>query len=213
MGEELGRLERIESRIGSENTNTTAKNLTQFIEKTYENKGYYIGRFEANNTSTGGSVAGKTPVRNITQQVAASAARAMYNGNQFVDSDLVNSFMWETAIVFIQKCSNQPNYTNISVASAVGATDDPTGSTNDVVCNIYEMRVGVYEWSTEEGVLDACGDGSSLQYGGVYRGVRNGFSRSDRPYIQGVSTHWFTLLPMTSTDIAYLGFRVGMWIL
>ena len=57
-------------------TNTTAKNLAQFYEKTNSRKGFYLGRYESSNSTTGNSVKGASPAANITQPNAATAARA-----------------------------------------------------------------------------------------------------------------------------------------
>jgi len=104
------------SRTGSDDdsstANATAKSLAQFISKTTLNKGFYIARYEASSSSTGNSKSGVSPKGKITQPNASKAARAMYNGNSYVVSDLVNSYMWDTAIVYIQKCSSKTNYSN-----------------------------------------------------------------------------------------------------
>ena len=46
----------------------------------------------------------------ITQNKAADIARNMYSAN--VTSDLVNSYAWDTAIVYIEKCGTNANYAN-----------------------------------------------------------------------------------------------------
>ena len=56
----------------------------------------------------------------------------MYDEQQPFTSDLMNSYAWDTAITFIQKC-----------------TDKTTGTTNDNPCNIFDMASNVREWTTE----------------------------------------------------------------
>jgi len=141
------------SRVGSSSTNATAINLAEFISKTTSNKGFYIARYEASSSSTGNSKSGVAPTTNITQPNASKAARAMYNGNSYVVSDLVNSYMWDTAIVFIQKCSSSTNYANKIDESGSYYN---TGASSDVVCNIYDMSGNVSEWGTENSSEDGC---------------------------------------------------------
>ena len=54
------------------------------------------------------SIKGKGIWNAVTQLEAATISRSMYNTtNDKVTSDLVNSYAWDTAIVFIQKCRKQ----------------------------------------------------------------------------------------------------------
>ncbi len=72
----------------------------------------------------------------------------MYNNDSSVEveSDLVNSYAWDTAIVFMQEMENKDysiNYPNTTPSIK------NTGTTTDKVCNIYDMASNCYEWSTE----------------------------------------------------------------
>ena len=82
----------------------------------------------------------------ITQPDAATEARRMYENNNYVESDLINSYSWDTAIVFIQKYSDNSNYAN---KTTVNTSLLNTGMSGDKVCNIYDMASNCYEWSTE----------------------------------------------------------------
>ena len=89
----------------------------------------------------------------ITQLNAAQVARNMYaenkdaNGNSVgVESDLVNSYAWDTAIVYIQEMGHT-NYANTDSGSNTNLMN--TGETGDVVCNIYDMAGNESEWITE----------------------------------------------------------------
>lgn len=147
--------------------NAKAKELEEFIKKTIENKGYYIGRYEAGDysatdvpreESTSGSntnnhltcKSGVYPYTLVTQSDASMLSQTMYKNNNF-DSDLINSYAWSTALVFIQTFSGDENYTKQTslqgtIAKCGEATD---GIENDVKCNIYDLAGNVQEFSTE----------------------------------------------------------------
>ena len=159
---------------GSSNGNATAKNLSDFISKTKENGGYYIGRYEAGdamtNTETGPRTSqssidnqlvirkGVYPYTYITQIEASTKSKNLYTGNG-LESDLVNSYAWDTALVFIQKCSEDNDYStqtgrNASLStvmvgenilSVINNGDNP----RDERCHIFDMAGNVSEWSTE----------------------------------------------------------------
>ncbi len=67
----------------------------------------------------------------ITQEDASKVSQNMYNGEdneaKYVESDLVNSYAWDTAIVYIQKMGNN-NYANQKESEDIlentGTTDD-----------------------------------------------------------------------------------------
>ena len=134
--------------------NATARNLEEFISTTLANGGYYIARFEASGTAS--KVTSKydqTVLRNITQPNAAKAAREMYgeikeNNKLVYASDLVNSYAWDTAIIFIQTYSTETDAS--SYASQNKSTSFAnTGKSNDKYCNIFDMSGNAYEWTTE----------------------------------------------------------------
>ena len=95
----------------SSSENTTARNLAEFISTTLTSGGYYIARYEASGTiSKITSKYDQTVLTNITQPSAAKLAREMYgevkeNNELVYASDLVNSYAWDTAIIFIQTYS------------------------------------------------------------------------------------------------------------
>ena len=147
--------------------NTTAKNLEQFISKATTSGGYYIGRYEAgdakattsartgtNNVSNPNNPitckAGVYPYTYVNQGDASNLARTMYSSSNF-DSDLINSYAWDTAIVFIQTFSGDTDYSRqISLQSTLAKCGEATDGTNkDIRCNIYDMAGNTFEWSTE----------------------------------------------------------------
>ena len=157
-------------------TNTTAKNLQAFIEKTNTNKGFYIARYEASygsgynssGTDTATKFANAKPLSKvstanskssmnynkgtlwnfITQPQAALVSQNMYKNDKYVESDLINSYAWDTAIVYIQAMGNS-NYANAN-GDTTGNTDlKDTGSTGDQKCKIFDMVGNTSEWTTE----------------------------------------------------------------
>ena len=134
--------------------NATARNLEEFISTTLANGGYYIARFEASGTAS--KIASKynqTVLGNITQPNAAKVAREMYgevkeNNELVYASDLVNSYAWDTAIVFIQTYSGKTDYASHNESITTKAFT-ATGKNNDKYCNIWDMSGNAYEWTTE----------------------------------------------------------------
>ena len=134
--------------------NATARNLEEFISTTLANGGYYIARFEASGTAS--KIASKynqTVLGNITQPNAAKAAREMYgeikeNNKLVYASDLVNSYAWDTAIIFIQTYSGKTDYASHNESKTTKAFT-ATGKNNDKYCNIWDMSGNAYECTTE----------------------------------------------------------------
>ena len=135
--------------------NTIAKNITNFKNSVTQNGGYYIGRYEARTTTTRNSKddgltqiteRGIDQVYNfVTQPQAAGQAQNMYNSSKFT-SDLINSYAWDTAITFIQKCTDQTKY---SYQTSLNSSLLITGTTNDKKCNIFDIASNLREWTTE----------------------------------------------------------------
>ena len=148
----------------STNGNTTAKENIEseesgFRKSAKDNHGYYIGRYESRKNGTQVTVkASDTVYNNITQQNAATVSRGMYSDSNF-ESDLMNSYAWDTAIVFLQKFDNRANKTkpyskqNSLNTSSDGLASQGTNnlevSKQDVICNVYDMASNCVEWTTE----------------------------------------------------------------
>ena len=132
-----------------------AKNITNFKNSVKANGGYYIGRYEARITTPRNDIGndltqitekGTDQVYNyVKQQQAAQLAQGMYTSNNFT-SDLMNSYAWDTAITFIQKCTDKTNYAK---QTSLNTSFSSTGTTNDNPCNIFDMASNVIEWTTE----------------------------------------------------------------
>ena len=137
-----------EDTTGNGNTVATGeKGIDSFIQSVRDNGGYYIARYEASeNTSTNkaDSKYDKTVWTNITQPNASIACQNLYEG---VNSDLVNSYAWDTAILFIQKYADS-DYSRQDGRS-INSSKQTTGLSGDIQLNIYDMAGNCVEWTTE----------------------------------------------------------------
>ena len=175
--------------------NAIALSIESFKTSVEENGGYYIARYEAgvtgdtafstedmedeftapNDTWTaydGDSSdivikPGEKVWNYVTQKKASELCMNLKTSNGYTDvtSDLVNSYAWDTAIVFIQECGTDNNYANQLGKSTT--PDNPSnlgeailaqgnGATKtDVQCNIYDMAGNCVEWTTETSYIDS----------------------------------------------------------
>ncbi len=183
--------------------NAIAKNIADFINHSNSNNGYYIGRYEAGivnynaqniiteNTNkevnwTGYSPeegkklelvckSGVQPWNYVTQNKASELARNMYTGKNY-ESDLINSYAWDTAISYIQMCGMKTNsksyssqdgqFIDTSKPSMTGKGILNSTNTVDEQCNIYDMAGNETEWSTETSNLNStpCVDRGGMYY-------------------------------------------------
>ena len=153
-------------------TNTTAKGvmgngsytgIKGFIDSVRDNKGYYVARYEAiyslngkagskESTSSAETLALTSAPSSRTagdlwnfvkQGEAASACQSLYTT---VNSDLMNSYAWDTAIAYIQAMGNT-NYANAGRGNNTTLLN--TGTTGDEKCKIFDMAGNEREWTTE----------------------------------------------------------------
>ena len=148
--------------------NTIAKNITNFKKSVAQNGGYYIGRYEARTATarnaTGNALTqitekGTENVYNwVTQLQAAQLSQNMYNSDKFT-SDLINSYAWDTATVFIQNCGTNSKYSiqnSLNTSLAQTGTNSLTDASKiDVQCNIYDMASNIIEYTTETSTFNA----------------------------------------------------------
>ena len=143
----------------STTSNTHAKDIEDFKNKvTNTTHGYYIGRYEARKNGTQVTVkASDTVYNNITQPDAATVSRGMYSSDSNFESDLMNSYAWDTAIVFLQKFDNRANkaslkpysrQNSLNTSLASQGTNNLEVSKQDVICNVYDMASNCWEWTT-----------------------------------------------------------------
>ena len=153
--------------------NTIAKDIEDFKSKAESSShGYYIGRYEARtateryDSTTDDELKQITTKPNdyvynyVTQPQAAALSRGMYTGAAF-ESDLMNSYAWDTATLFLQTFDNRTNKDSLkkySIQTSLNTNSDglATQGTNkldtskqDKICNVYDMASNCYEWSTE----------------------------------------------------------------
>ena len=146
--------------------NSTAKNINAFKTSVANNKGYYIGRYEARTatkrTYEGDALTqltekpGDYVYNYVTQPQAAERSQKMYAENSNFTSDLVNSYAWDTAITFLQAFDNRAEETKTtpysrqtSLNSSLADKGTNQLETKDVICNVYDMASNTWEWSTE----------------------------------------------------------------
>ena len=107
-------------------TNTKAKDIKDFATQAKSSGGYYIGRYEAGDTTATNSPRegtnmvsnsedpvtckkGVYPYTFVNQRDSATLARNMYASSNF-ESDLINSYAYDTAIIYIQTFSGDKDY-------------------------------------------------------------------------------------------------------
>ena len=182
--------------------NTIAKNITNFKNSVAQNGGYYIGRYEAR-TATARSAKtdaltqitekGTENVYNyVTQLQAAQLSQNMYTSNKFT-SDLMNSYAWDTATVFIQNCGTNAKYSRQNSLNTVllqtGTNSLSDTSKIDVQCNIYDMASNTIEWTTETSNISngpCVVRGGNYGYSSDYTSIRsNGISTSYSDFRMG----------------------------
>ena len=145
--------------------NAVAKNIADFKTSVFNNGGYYIGRYEARtatardaleNALTQITEKGSEYVYNyVTQIQAAQQCQDMYTSTKFT-SDLMNSYAWDTATLFLQKCGNSTTpYSRQGTLNtgSLATTGTNNQTTKDVQCNVYDMASNIYEWTTETSSL------------------------------------------------------------
>lgn len=141
--------------------NVIAKDIENFKISSINNNGYYIGRYEARKNSEGNisEVGTDTVYNNVSQADAAKIARNMYDETLEFTSDLVNSYAWDTAIVFLQRFDNRTNkkigtYSRQDSLNTDNIAIQGTNNLKDIekqdkICNVCDMSSNCLEWSTE----------------------------------------------------------------
>ena len=142
---------------GKQKEDGTYEGIKSFIDSVKANGGYYIARYEASygtdgkaNSKVSSSYSATTaPTKEgtlwnfVTQLSAATASRGLYNT---ATTDLVNSYAWDTAIIYIQNFSGDADY---SYQSSKNTSLSNTGKNGDEMCKINDMASNTLEWTTE----------------------------------------------------------------
>ena len=158
---------------GEGNENSVAKDqIDAFKTSATTNKGFYIGRYEAGTEveRTGKTdplttplvQANKYPYVYVSRNDAKQQAEAMYSGNEFITSQLISSYAWDTALNFICQTNEEgyllattkdSTYGNIGTGSS-GKTQ--TGEYEaDNYSNIHDLLGNCWEWTTEYSSLNS----------------------------------------------------------
>ena len=200
--------------------NKTARDLSSFASSVVEKHGYYIARYEASwgtgnkvksRVSTGTPPTGDSAPSSrtngqlwnwITEIDAAGYCRTLQNEYTGINSDLMNSYAWDTAIVYIQTFSGDNDYsyqTSINGSSDGLKNTGNLGATNDEVCKINDMASNCQECTTE---YCATQDGSHA-YPCVIRGGYYSSSLHNTAYRNG-NEATFSYESITFRPILYL---------
>ena len=128
---------------------SAAKDITSFINQSNAAGGYYIGRYEMGQGKVCKS--GQVVYYHLTMSEALGHAQGMYTDAQTKGKftcDLANSYAWDTAIVYMEKCGGNSNY---AFQSTLKTSQDPclTGESGDEQCKINDMASNTQEWTTE----------------------------------------------------------------
>ena len=123
----------------------------------------------------------------VTQKKASSLCQSMYTNKPY-ESDLVNSYAWDTAISFFQEFGENEgnNYANKksvnSSLSNTGTSGTSYTGTKDTICNVYDMASNCLEWSTEtysNSYAPCTIRGGSYNYSGHYTISRGYYYTAD----------------------------------
>ena len=168
-----------------------SEDIENFKLSVATNGGYYIARYEASygldeipNSKqsvaySGGGVEGR--LWNMMNQT--DAITVSQNIYQEINSGLINSYAWDTAILYIQKCSGITNYSR-KTPQNTGLSN--TGNNGDEVCKINDMSSNLREWTTENaywrigygtstaGVVVRGGSFANIDYYTSFRGENSG---------------------------------------
>ncbi len=146
---------------GKQKQDGTYEGIKSFIDSVKANGGYYIARYEASygtdrkanskisnsfiNTRGTAPTTEGTLWNNITQIDAATASRDIYTT---ATTDLMNSYAWDTALVYIQEFSGDIDY-SWKDGPSIKSSLTNTGANKDERCKINDMASNDVEWTTE----------------------------------------------------------------
>lgn len=144
--------------------NVIATDIEAFIEETNQNGGFYLGRYEAGVKNEYGKITTyrENSVSSFTQEEAANDAKDMYSESEFVESDLTNSFAFDTAVMYIQKFSHEDDAETYYKKTGYYTQGD------DEYCKIIDLASGEYEWNTETSLSTTGGGSPAVNRGGTY---------------------------------------------
>ena len=136
-----------------ETTNGKAKDLKSFINKSLSSGGFYIGRYETGDALAIDEPREVFPIPSLTNPKVCKAGvypytwlsdPTMYDNSNFED-DLINSYAYDTTLVYIQKFSGDSDYSITAGSNEIVRC----GESSDVKCNIYDIAGNAEEYTTE----------------------------------------------------------------
>ena len=184
---------------GEGNENSVVKEqINTFKNSANKNKGFYIGRYEAGTeverTSHNDSLtkpvvqAHKFPYTYVTRDQAMIEAELMYSGNDYVVSELVSSYAYDTTLNFI--CQTSEKGYDLSWTSSIEDGNIETGVGTktgeypaDKYSNIYDYLGNCWEWTTE--YCSKEGQPNVLRGGGY-----SSYSWPDKRYSESASNYY-----------------------
>lgn len=134
------------SNTSSNNINTKAKDIVDFTNKAIKSGGYYFGRYEAktetkresskDTINTKIKVNAKDYVFNfVTQSKASELCQEMYKSTSEItypfESDLINSYSWDTAVMFIDMFGRKSSEDRYPFMKSTGEKCHINGMNND----------------------------------------------------------------------------------
>lgn len=145
---------------------SSAKDLDNFKANATAKGGYYLARHESNRGAGERALSrSDMPWTYLQQSSAADTCRNTYS-DEFIESDIANSYAWDTALVFIQTYSGNNKYSRqTSLNTSLGKTGERADNSTDKACNIYDMASNCYEWTTE---ITSSNKPSLVLRGGAY---------------------------------------------
>lgn len=167
--------------VNTSYSNIGAKNINDFLSITKEQGGFYVGRFEARTIEKRKNKEDELKqmtlkqddfVYNyVTQVQSATLSQTMYEENENFSSDLINSYAWDTLIIFIQQCSDSKKYSQqCSLNNELAEKGTNNKEIQDKICNVFDLSSNCYEFTTESHMPYSPG----VSRGGYYTVGNNG---------------------------------------
>ena len=150
---------------GKKKADGTYEGIKSFIDSVKANGGYYIARYEASYGIDGkaNSKVSNAYIDSTTKPteegtlwnniIQIDAATACYDIYTTATIDLINSYAWDTAIVYIQNFSGDTDYSYQDTLSMKSLLKN-TGTNKDEKCKINDMASNTIEWTTEYSIFD-----------------------------------------------------------
>ena len=130
-----------EDSINYANCKAASKISTSYTELTYDDE-------TGEQTNSMNYIPGEL-WNDIDQTEASIVAINTYSDSSNVRSDLMNSYAWDTALVFIQEAADEDYSLQGSVNSSLGNTGNLGNGLIDEVCKINNMASNLIEFTTE----------------------------------------------------------------